>query len=271
MKILLVTDIHYGTDKGNPRHEGDTRKSILGKNIGVFLRKLEPIAQKCDLVVNLGDLIEQTKTTEEDAARYAEAMQLLDFSKPTKHVAGNHDLINLNRTALAKIIIEPAIKYSFDLEGYHHIVLDGNRDGNISPKLEPFRFDYEQIEWLKKDLDSTSLPVIVYSHYPIDEYDLEENPIYKTLDKGMAFPQNSEKVKDLLEKSEKVLIVLSGHMHFQHQQITNNIIHTVVGSFSRNAEYDNDLQEINRPTTEYTIVTITGGKVLVENKYLVVE
>lgn len=266
MKILLISDVHYGEDIVFPKDMGSDRIANFGRNINISLQKLKSVVETCDLVVNLGDLIQQTNTVDGDSARYTEAMKWLDLGKPVKHVIGNHDLVNMKRPSMAKLIGESNIFYTFDCFGYHHVVLDGNREGKSWP--EPFRFDLEQIKWLENDLASATLPVIVYSHYPIAFYNLDKNPLFRVLGKSMAFPQKSEVVKNILENSHKVLAVLSGHMHFSHQQIKGGIHHVVLGSFSRNVGYEKATRESDRPSKEYSIVTLSGKDIWIENKFL---
>ncbi len=259
MKILLLTDIHYGEDTHYPTYKNGESAQNFGKNFAQYKDSLQKIAQECNLVVNLGDLMQQTKSFAMDEARYQEAVAALDFGVPILHVVGNHDLVNLDRKTVAKIIREPGIYYSKNVSGYHCIVLDGNRDGKTRP--EPFRFDQDQIDWLKSDLESTNLPTLVFSHYPIAKYSLEENPIFKVLGPSMAFPIGSKIVQGLLEQSKKVLAVFSGHMHFNHEQIENNILHFVVGSFTRNNDADG-------PTAEYALATIENKVVIVTKEQI---
>lgn len=259
MKILLLTDIHYGENTHYPTYKNGESAQNFGKSFVQYRDSLQKIAQECDLVVNLGDLMQQTKSFDEDKSRYHEAVTALDFGVPTLHVVGNHDLVNLDRKTVSEIIQESGIYYSKDVSGYHCVVLDGNRDGKTRP--EPFRFDQDQIDWLNSDLESTILPTLVFSHYPIAEYSLEENPIFKVLGPKMAFPIGSDLVQSLLEQSGKVLAVFSGHMHFSHEQTENGITHYVVGSFTRNNDAD-------RPTTEFALANIENDVVVVTKEQI---
>lgn len=265
MKILLLTDIHYGEDTHYPTYKNGESAQNFGKSFIQYKDSLQKIAQGCDLVVNLGDLMQQTKSFAIDEVRYQEALSTLDFGAPILHVVGNHDLVNLDRKTVASIIREPNIYYSKDISGYHCIVLDGNRDGKTRP--EPFRFDQDQINWLKSDLENTTLPTLVFSHYPIAKYPLDENPIFRVLGPDMAFPIASDKVKSLLEQSKKVLAVFSGHMHFNHEQTKNGILHYVVGSFTRNNNADRPTTEFALANIENDVVTVTKEQILVQNTF----
>ncbi len=141
--------------------------------------------------------------------------------------------------------------------GFCHIVLDGNREGKGWP--EPFQFDAAQIAWLEEELARATLPVVIYSHYPIADYDVNGNPIFSLFEYGMAFPLRADRILATVEASGKALAVFSGHMHFSHQQLRNGILHFTIGSFSQNDGHD-------ASTTEYAIASIgEGGTVAVES------
>ena len=79
---------------------------------------------KPDLVVNLGDDIED-ESREADLARYGECQAILRTARaPLVNVAGNHDLIHLNRDDLNRFWQRSGpLYYSFDLGGWHFVVL----------------------------------------------------------------------------------------------------------------------------------------------------
>jgi 3',5'-cyclic-AMP phosphodiesterase len=257
MRILLLTDIHYGENTRYPKYPGDATVANFGERLEEYGDRLRSIARECDLVVNLGDLIEQTETAAADKERYRTAATLLDFGIPILHVVGNHDVVNLDRKTMAGMIGKSGISYALDFLGYHCVVLDGNRDRKTRP--EPFRFDVDQIDWLREDVRQTSLPVLVFSHYPIAPYDLTSNPLFRTLGPEKAFPLRSEIVQEILEKSGKVLAVVSGHMHYAHKEIVRGILHHTIGSFTLNNGQ-------GMPTTEYAIAVVQGTRVTIEEK-----
>jgi 3',5'-cyclic AMP phosphodiesterase CpdA len=228
MKILLITDIHYGEDTNYPKHGGDEYINSFGSLFEKFLPQIRPLISEHDLVVNLGDLIHES-TAELDVAQYKKAMALFGTEKPVKHVAGNHDLNTLSRDQLAEILGVPKLYYSFDLGGYHHIVLSGLRDS----KKEPHRIDPEQLDWLKGDLQKADAPTLVYCHYPLDEQDLDSNYYFREQpDKGRI--SNREEVRSIFESSGRVIAVFNGHLHFHNQESINDIAYVTVPAFTEN-------------------------------------
>ncbi len=228
MKILLITDIHYGENTNYPKIGGEEYINSFGSVFESFLPHLKEAIASHDLVINLGDLIHET-TTEEDISAYKKALALLGNEVPVKNVIGNHDLNTLARGQLSEMIGEKKIYYSFDFQGYHHVVLDGFRE----TKGDPHRIESEQLEWLKSDLQATSLSTIVYCHYPLDDQNLDSN-YYFSQRPDRALILNREEVRSILEASGKVLCVFNGHTHFFNHEIINGIAYTTVPSFTEN-------------------------------------
>lgn len=257
MKIFLISDIHYGSNSNYAKHNSDENKlsneyvNSFGSRFESFVPEINSLVLDYDLIINLGDLINE-ESIGQDMIRYKKAMEFFGKSKPVKHVAGNHDLNCLSREQLASIIGISKLYYSFDFDSYHHIVLDGTRDS----RPEPHRIDAEQLEWLKNDLLRTNLQTLVYCHYPLDEQSVSHNYYFKDKPER-AFISNRAEVRNLLEKSSKVLAVFNGHLHFEHQEYINGIKYITVPSFSENngnhvpkAEYMRLVLENNQINSE---------------------
>ena len=107
-----------------------------------------------------------------------------NFSKPSFHVIGNHDCDLCNKQQILDFYdVKTKAFYSFDISGFHFVVLDNNNyvingkeysyaNGNYFDesyrKEKPFPYvPQEQLEWLRSDLLKTKNPTIVFSHYPL--------------------------------------------------------------------------------------------------------
>jgi 3',5'-cyclic-AMP phosphodiesterase len=254
MKILFITDVHY-------KEEGGTNYPHIGasdyiNSFGPVLKEkaaeLRSLAEDFDLLVNLGDLI-QDKDLETDIRSYREAIELISGTTPVKHVVGNHDIRYLSREQLAVCIGEKQIYYSFDLNGYHHTVLDANR--RTMPG--PFHVPDEQLAWLQEDLSQTNLETLVYCHYPLDNQSLLGNYYFKKENPSNGFPDNKENIRTILEQSGKVKYVFNGHTHFYHQETINGITYTTVPSFTEN-------NGSGEPTLEYLAAELDRQNYAVE-------
>src|ERR1700683_2381189 len=122
LTIGIVTDLHFGPEA---LWQGKLRKLThqAGDLTRAFVQEMND-AVRPDMVVNLGDDIED-ESREADLARYGECQAILRSAKaPLVNVAGNHDLIHLNRDDLAKVWQRSGpLYYSFDQGGWHFVVL----------------------------------------------------------------------------------------------------------------------------------------------------
>ena len=253
MKIFLITDIHYGENTNYPRLVGADYVNLFGEQFKNFFPHLLSEMRQCDLVVNIGDFIHD-ENAEKDVETYKGALAYFSTTTPTKHVLGNHDARNLSREKWAELVGVEKSYYSFDLGGYHHIILDGNR---TEPR-GPFYIGEEQLRWLEGDLAETSLTTVVYCHFPMDNQNMDQNYYFKDYPERASLA-NKYFVGEVLKKSGKVVAVFSGHTHFFSQQTVDGIIHCTVPSFSEN-------NGNHQPSGKYAVATLEGKEVRIAIK-----
>jgi alkaline phosphatase len=253
MKIFLITDIHHEENSNYPNLGGLEYVNVFGEHFKKLILTLKNEMESCDLAINLGDFIHD-ENQEKDIETYREAMTLLSSQCPTKHVPGNHDLKNLSKETFSSLVGEEKSYYSFDLGGYHHIVLDGN----ATEPRGPMYISEEQLLWLQEDLETTQLKAIIYCHHPLDNQSMSENYYFKERPERASI-NNKFFVRNVLRKSEKVLAVFSGHTHFYSKQEIDGITYYTIPSFTEN---DGN----NSPKAEYGVATLEGDRVALEIK-----
>lgn len=207
----IVTDAHYAdADPGGSRRY---RESIAKMTECVTLMN----DKKVDFLVELGDFKDQGRPPEEAATlKFLSAIEKVygQFKGPRYHVLGNHDVDSISKEQfLARVentgIQKDSSYYSFDSKGVHFVVFDANfdaegidydhgkfnwTDSNIPPK---------ELGWLKKDLASSSGPVIAFVHQQLDVT-------------GSTGVKNGPEVRQLLQDSKRTLAVFQGHHHAGH-------------------------------------------------------
>src|SRR5690606_30087072 len=84
------------------------------------------------------------------------------FTGSKYHVIGNHDNDGgFSHDEVVQFWNAADKYYSFDLNGYHFIILNGNEE--VTPgQGYPNAISTEQRHWLRDDIDHTDLPVIVF-------------------------------------------------------------------------------------------------------------
>jgi 3',5'-cyclic AMP phosphodiesterase CpdA len=148
------------------------------------------------------------------------------FKGPKYHVIGNHDVDGgFNHDQVVSFWNAKGKYYSFDTNGYHFVVLNANEKrppGEI--KGYPRSILQEQLNWMKQDLDTTKLPVIVFCHQGIDN---DMDGVYEGDMIRVAFERANQKAG-----FKKVRLVLSGHNHENYLNTYNNIHYLQINSMS---------------------------------------
>jgi 3',5'-cyclic-AMP phosphodiesterase len=231
MRFALISDVHLGP---NASFQGKLRKlTHLSEHlVGEFVERVRDELRP-DLVINLGDVLED-ESAEQDRIRYARFVSLLrETGKPVLHVAGNHDTINLAPEELCELWGDfPSVTYSRDIAGVHFAVLR-----TIEHPGERIELPETQIRWLERDLAATSLPSIVLMHHPASEMRLEGNRWFEKRPQVCRVAERRA-LREVIEKSGKVLAVFNGHVHWNHLDIIGGIPYVTLQSLIENLDDD---------------------------------
>jgi predicted phosphodiesterase len=171
------------------------------------------------------------------------------------HVIGNHDMDGgFTREQVVEYWNMDHRYYSYDCNGYHCIVLDGN-DVDPSPNRPPgyARFlGREQLLWLEEDLGKTDLPTLVFSHQGLDN---DLGGIFNATQSRLVLERANEKAG-----FQKVQFVFSGHHHQDYCNQINGIHYIQINSMSyqwlgddhKHIRYSEEVDE-SHPWIKYTV------------------
>jgi calcineurin-like phosphoesterase family protein len=207
LRFGLCTDVHKDI-----MHDADQR-------LQAFID--EAAQQELDFIIQLGDFCRPYNYN-------LEFMSIWNsFPGKKYHVIGNHDMDGgFTREEVVTYWDIPARYYSFDLKGYHFVILDGN-DKDPSPDRPGGYARYigrEQLNWLEKDLEQSQLPTVVFSH--------------QGLDNDLGGIHNATSTRLVLERANeragfrKVQLVFSGHHHQDYHNTINGIHYLQINSMS---------------------------------------
>lgn len=207
--LVMLTDLHY-----TPEYVAQQTRMCADSLRKV--EKIQPILQKADLCVQLGDLINGTGNPAVDSAALKEAIGAL-APYGTRHVIGNHDAFALDKSLI--LPHKPGIGCvdHFSFGGVDFITLDANfcADGSeYSPTngewtdtaIPPF-----QLEWLRHELLESN-GAVIFCHQNLD--DCPDDP---------HVVRNAADVRTILEQSGKVRCVFQGHCHAGRDTVTAGI------------------------------------------------
>lgn len=253
MRFALITDVHFG-----PRayYDGKLRKLTdrAGELTARFVERMNQEV-KPELVVNLGDVIEDA-SRERDLEEYGKFTALLGgLDARVQHVAGNHDQVFLTADDLRGLWAHSgSLFYSFDFGGVHFVVLCTQEI-----KDKAVHLPLEQLEFAERDLAATSLPSIVLMHHPISEQRVEGNRWFERAPHLCRVAERG-KARGVLERSGKVVAVFNGHVHWNHLDVIRGIPYVTLQSLTENLDDDAP----GRPAQAYAIVDIDERRLSVD-------
>jgi 3',5'-cyclic AMP phosphodiesterase CpdA len=253
LRIVLVSDLHFGPEA---RFAGKLRKltAHAGELAGAFVERMNEVVRP-DLVVNLGDDIED-ESAEVDRARYGECQAILRGARADLvNVAGNHDLAHLAPSELLSAwgrIGE--LHYAFDRGGFHFVVLHTREQKDVDVTVGA-----EQLAWLEADLASNALPVVVLMHHSAADQDLRGNAWFEG-SPHICLVRERRRLREILVRSGRVLAVFNGHLHWNHVDVIDGLPFVTLQSLVENLDDDAP----GRPAAAHAIVELTPARVLVE-------
>lgn len=244
-KIANLTDVHY--DSAESHAERDESLTYI-QNFKTRMTTWAP-----DLAVHCGDKIGTVTTGESNClALYQDTID--EFAGVTATVVrdgiapGNHDFEDMSfANVLAKHAGEawrndPTKPYDYwESDDYRFITLDANyspgTDTHLSLSHQGFGFiNPAQQAWLRSTLEDSTKECIVYCHQLLCEADAEQfNP--GSVPSSAYHTQNRKLVRSILEKSQKVVAVIHGHMHKSRVDVIRGIPYIAVGNISNDPNF----------------------------------
>ncbi|HVY47041.1 MAG TPA: metallophosphoesterase, partial [Minicystis sp.] len=232
LTLALVTDLHFGPEA---RWNGKLRKLThhAGDLARAFVERVNAEV-KPDLVVNLGDDIED-EGLETDRARYLACQSILrGADAELVNVAGNHDTVNLSAEELTSIWRRPAtaLHYAFDRGGFHFVVLHTRERQDVDVSVGA-----EQLAWLEADLRANAGPTVVLMHHSAAEQDLTGSRWFEGRP-HVALVRERRQIRKLLHEHGQVLAVFNGHLHWNHVDVIGGLPFVTVQSLVENLDED---------------------------------
>jgi 3',5'-cyclic-AMP phosphodiesterase len=173
-------------------------------------------------------------------------------SVPIHHAIGNHDIWGLDRRASGAAGNEAffgkkwfldefgysSTYYSFDMAGWHFIVLDSiDVDGSgRGERGFSCRIVGDQLDWLKSDLSSTpqNMPVVVVTHAPIISvaaFFERGRPMEPEIVIGhRRMHGDCETLNSIFLEHRNVKLCLSGHLHLLDRTEYDGVTHICDGA-----------------------------------------
>lgn len=254
--VALISDIHFGPEAGF----GGKLRKLTGQAPALAQAFVDRMNRdvRPDLVVNLGDDIED-EGLEADRARYGACIGVLrGVSCELVNVAGNHDVINLGPKDLLEIWGRPDLPelyFSFDRGGYHFVVLHTRERKDLDVSVGP-----EQLTWLEKDLAAhKGEAVIALMHHSAADQELRGNRWFEGKP-NICLIRERRAIRALFEAHGGVLAVFNGHLHWNHLDVIRGIPYVTLQSLIENVDDDAP----GRAAAAHAVVRLSKRRIVVD-------
>jgi len=219
--IAVISDIHHGPDRYSKK--GDVALELLKS----FIRQVN--SMEVSLVVDLGDRISNTDL-ETDRQHLAEVVSAFEsLTKECHHLTGNHDVVHLSIAEHEKILGLSLQHHSLDRDGWHLAFWNPSCELHAG---EGFYLADDDLDWLAADLAAADLPSVVFSHMPVDTGSMVGNYYFERRYAHGEQHRNASLARDLIEGSDKVIAMVSGHVHWNQLHVMDGIPHFSLQSLS---------------------------------------
>jgi len=204
LRFGIITDIHKDI-----MHDADDR-------LQAFIDEMT--AENVDFIIQVGDFCVPKPENKGFLAIWNQ------FAGPRYHVIGNHDTDGgFTREQTVAFWGMDSRFYSFDRSGVHFVVLDGNDKPTDHAGGYPRYIAEDQIDWLKKDVEATGLPTVVFIHQSVER---------------KSGIQNGAAIRAVFEDANrkagfrKVVACFSGHHHRDYVRQINDVVYPQINSAS---------------------------------------
>lgn len=251
-----------------------------GSSLQPFLNRMAPSSWNPDFAIDIGDFAIQTatgQTTQElhDAQLAGLVQHWGTYSgilAPVYSAMGNHDVgwiqggdetitandlyttshsgEHITKQEHLAVTGMPGRYYSFDTNGYHMIVLDGNnqRDAVAPPAgndgvAGAYYLDPSQMTWLASDLAANrQKPKIVFSHEELHHTPLEGSGAggdvpFPAVGKEESYVDNGWQARELFNQDGNVLACFAGHKHDDRWTVYGNTNYVTLAANHVNSSY----------------------------------
>ncbi len=233
MKLIVIADLHYGEEHKNFLRNIFNSHIILNDLEDLFI-SLEKSEEK-HWIIFLGDQIYRN-TKEKDIKHIEDIKHLLKkYNLNYNIVLGNHELYNFSKQEALKLFNMDSCYFEKIIDGVQYIFLDvvkQIKSDNAFIYDYKISIDQEQINWLDKKLSQNYKKTIIFSHAPLNYFDISNTPWFTDWKEKINISEY-KKVQEILKKYDKEIICINGHVHECNEFFIDELNFISVDSFSR--------------------------------------
>ncbi|MDZ7799707.1 MAG: metallophosphoesterase [Trueperaceae bacterium] len=222
LRIAMVADVHCGEDQGTKL--GSRAPDLLPAALAEIAR------HRPDLVVDLGDRINQADAAKDARNLRRVAEMFAALATPRVHLVGNHDVDNLS-VAEHEQVLGHGLRHHSRNEGGWHLTF-WNPDCRYVPKLGNMRLSDGDLAWLEADLAAHDAPTVLFSHAPAHRAPMDGNLYFEHRPASRAWHANVHEATQLLARHRQVILCVNGHTHWNALSFLDGIAFATLPSLT---------------------------------------
>lgn len=230
MSIRFFTDSHHAPERSPSRPYRHCEKSLP-----LVKKCLDTAPKSCEAVVFGGDAIQVTK--DKPRAHYESLLQEFgaaarQSSVPFYAIAGNHEYDYFRD--MDKLSALSGVAYGnkiVDLQDGQRLILLNDKFHSKDEKIL-YPFSADTLDFVRDALEnSPTNKITLVTHTPIDDFDLYFTKIVlRDFEPEYSFRSNAAALREILDKSGKSCLVLSGHTHYENFSSKGNVAYLTLQS-----------------------------------------
>lgn len=229
--VAVLADLHV-----EPSCEDRLLATLADTCDEILTERHEAIDDDPDLLVVLGDVIQETEPHTDRRVIERVAAFFAELPLPVRVIPGNHDVMTLD---LDRVL------GAFDRcrETDSGWGIDTDRElvflNSAAPRLADSRgeLDDDQVAALLEHLPEMD-DALVFVHHPIEVRDVSDNPWFGSYPEE-AFCGNRRPLADVLG-GENVSAVINGHLHEFDAVRSDGVLHVTVDAFNKTTGHEQD-------------------------------
>ncbi|MCG8563165.1 MAG: metallophosphoesterase [Hyphomicrobiales bacterium] len=241
LRVGLVTDIHAGNQRSNIKS---------GEAIALLDNVVRQANDRAlDLFVTLGDNVNATDPEHDRHWLGEVGTSLSRLDAPAVPLFGNNELKFLDADEVAAALGCSAQSEVRRVKGWTLIFW---RPGCTLSLQEGLRLSAPDLAWLRAALEAASYPAVLFLHVPIDEHSMVGNYYFQNCPE-LASYANAAEARREIERSGKVVLVLTGHVHWNAGSTIDGVHYRTLAALT-----DTFLSTAAQPSETWAALELAG-------------
>jgi HAD superfamily hydrolase (TIGR01450 family) len=208
----MIGDIHHGP--AVETKDGGAALCLLGN----FIKESNSLSS--DMVVDLGDRISDVDRDTDFRSEQEVGRVFSESNAPVRFILGNHDVVNLTAADNEDALGASMAHGSADIGGFHLVFWNAH---SYIPSPKPTRGALpSDLEWLRNNLNSSDLPSVIFTHFPLVEASMAGNYYFESA-LEYSFDPNATLLREYLSQWGRVVLCVSGHVHWNSLHLVDDI------------------------------------------------